>query len=197
VTLLESALRRVADDLRARRTPFALVGGLAVSARCEPRFTRDVDLAVAVSSDREAEALVRGLMDVGYRVLAQVEQEATGRLATVRLSPPGEPGAGGVIVDLMFASSGIEPELTAAAEPLEIFPSFVIPVASVFHLIALKVLARDDRNRPQDHADLRQLLQTSTQEDLERVRSALTQIRERGFHRNRDLLGALDELLVE
>jgi hypothetical protein len=136
-------------------------------------------------------------MDVGYRVLAQVEQEATGRLATVRLSPPGEPGAAGVIVDLMFASSGIEPELTAAAEALEIFPSFVIPVASVFHLIALKVLARDDRNRPQDHADLRQLLQTSTQEDLERVRSALTQIRERGFHRNRDLLGALDELLVE
>jgi hypothetical protein len=40
-------------------------------------------------------------------------------------------------------------------------------------------------------------LQTSTPEDLERVRSALTQIRERGFHRNRDLLGALDELLVE
>jgi hypothetical protein len=76
VTLLESALRRVADDLRARRTPFALVGGLAVWARCEPRFTRDVDLAVAVSSDPEAEALVRGLMDAGYRVLAQVEQES-------------------------------------------------------------------------------------------------------------------------
>jgi hypothetical protein len=68
---------------------------------------------------------------------------------------------------------------------------------SVFHLIALEVLARDDRNRPQDRADLRQLLQTSTPEALEHVRSALTQIRERGFHRNRDLLGALDELLVE
>lgn len=41
--------------------PFALVGGLAVSARTEPRFTRDADLAVALASDAEAEALIREL----------------------------------------------------------------------------------------------------------------------------------------
>jgi hypothetical protein len=39
----------------------ALVGGLAVSARTEPRFTRDADLAVAVASDAEAESLIRAL----------------------------------------------------------------------------------------------------------------------------------------
>jgi hypothetical protein len=32
-----------------------VVGGLAVSARTEPRFTRDVDLVIAVSDDQSAE----------------------------------------------------------------------------------------------------------------------------------------------
>ena len=36
--------------------PFAVVGGLAVSARTEPRFTRDVDVAVAVANEAAAEA---------------------------------------------------------------------------------------------------------------------------------------------
>jgi hypothetical protein len=75
-------------------------------------------------------------MHGGYRVWAQIEQEATGRLATVRLSPPGEPGIGGVVVDLMFASSGIEPELAAAADPVEVFAGLVVPVATVPHLSA-------------------------------------------------------------
>jgi hypothetical protein len=37
---------------------FALVGGLAVSIRTEPRFTRDADLAVALANDAEVEALI-------------------------------------------------------------------------------------------------------------------------------------------
>jgi hypothetical protein len=36
-------------------TGFALIGGLAVRARGEPRYTRDVDLAVSVDDDEEAE----------------------------------------------------------------------------------------------------------------------------------------------
>ena len=49
MTSFEGALREVTGHL-------ALIGGLAVSARTEPRFTRDADLAVAVTSDAEAEA---------------------------------------------------------------------------------------------------------------------------------------------
>ena len=41
--------------------PVFLVGGLAVSARCEPRFTRDIDIAVALADDAQAEKLVRAL----------------------------------------------------------------------------------------------------------------------------------------
>ena len=61
MTSLEAALRRIADDLTRARVSFALVGGLAVSAWTEPRFTRDADFAVALAGDAEAEALMNAL----------------------------------------------------------------------------------------------------------------------------------------
>jgi len=195
LTLLASALERAARDLGELRASYALIGGLAVSVRCEPRFTRDLDLAVAVTSDVEAEALVHALVRRGYRLLAQLEQEATKRLATVRLRPPGEVGEKGVVIDLLFASSGLEPDIVAAAETLEVFPHLSVPVASIAHLVATKVLARDDRTRPQDLADLRGLLARADGAELGRARAALESIRARGYHRGRDLMAALDELL--
>jgi hypothetical protein len=78
----EAVLSDVARHLRDRRVAFALVGGLAVSIRGEVRFTRDVDLAVAVPTDAEMESLLRDLAAVGYRPIAIVEHEAHRRLAT-------------------------------------------------------------------------------------------------------------------
>jgi hypothetical protein len=82
MNVIEAALRGIASDLDRQRQPWALVGGFAVSVRAEPRFTRDVDVAAAVSGDDAAEALVRSLFECGYRLLASVENHATGRLAT-------------------------------------------------------------------------------------------------------------------
>jgi len=82
VTSLEAALRRIQADLTEAKVAFALIGGLAVSARTEPRFTRDADLAVAIGSDAEAEALIHNLRARGYGIEAILEQEAVGRLAT-------------------------------------------------------------------------------------------------------------------
>ncbi len=84
VTLLEKILGQAATDLAAAEIEFALVGGLAVSVRTEPRFTRDVDLVVTIKGDREAESLVYFLQNRGYSVQATMEQEAVGRLATGR-----------------------------------------------------------------------------------------------------------------
>ncbi len=75
----ETALRRIVTDLRVLDRRFALIGGLAVSVRTEPRLTRDADLAVPVDGDADAEALVRALQGRGWRVLAAIEQEATRR----------------------------------------------------------------------------------------------------------------------
>lgn len=86
---LESVLRQAARDLTDLARRWALVGALAVSARAEPRFTRDIDLAIAVSGDEDAESLVRSLQNRRYRVVAIVEQEATRGLATARFVPAG------------------------------------------------------------------------------------------------------------
>jgi hypothetical protein len=167
-----------------------------VSARTEPRFTRDADLAVFVIDDRDAEALVLALQDRGYRLLTAVEQEATHRLATVRLSSRGEPERG-VVVDLRFASSGVEPEIVAAAEVLDVLPGLQAPVARAGHLLALKILSRDDRTRPQDIADIRALLAAADAGTVALARETLRLITERGFHRGRDLCAALAALLAE
>jgi hypothetical protein len=93
----------------------------------------------------------------------------------------------GVVVDLLFASSGIEVEVVRGAETLEIVAGLAAPVASIGHLLALKVLARDDRHRPQDLDDIRALLAESSPEDLAEARAALQLIEARGFQRGRRL----------
>lgn len=193
MTSLETALRQIHHDLTDARVSFALVGGLAVSARTEPRFTRDADLAVALASDAEAEHLIHRLRHCDYRVEAVVEQEAIGRLATVRLTRSDVPRA--PVVDLLFASSGIEPEVVAEAELLDLLPNLRIGIARTGHLIALKVLSRDDVTRPQDLVDLRALLRVAPSDELARARRALTLIAARGYGRGRELMAELDRLV--
>lgn len=149
-----------------------------------------------VGDDREAEALVRNLQRRGWLAIAAIEQDAAGRLATVRLAVAAEQ-AQGIVIDLLFASSGIEPEIVAAADWIDILPGVQVPVARVSDLIALKILARDDRTRPQDRVDLAALLRHADAPALDAARAALALVAQRGFHRGRDLLGALDAALIE
>lgn len=190
---LARALREVCADLAALEVPHALVGGLAVSARAEPRLTRDVDLAIAVRDDAAAEACVGSLLGRGYRIAASIEQVKTGRLATVRLEPPTETA---LVVDLLFASCGIEPEIVEAAEVIEVLPGLRVRVARSGHLIAMKLLAQDDRERPQDLDDIRALLATASPTDRRLVTSAITLIARRGYARGRDLREAWSELVA-
>jgi len=191
MTELEGSLRQVLSDLVDEGLRFALVGGLAVSARAEPRLTRDCDFAVWVDGDPMAEQVVAQLAGRGYRAGAVVEQRATGRLAAVRLGGPDPEGA---IVDLLFASCGIEQEIVTEAEMVEILPGLVVPLARTGHLIAMKLLARDDRRRPADHDDLRSLASIATDADWEMAGSAVALIEQRGYGRDRDLGGALVSL---
>lgn len=104
---LFAVLERLRDDLDSLRAAWAVVGGLAVAARSEPRVTRDVDVAVDVAGDEGGGQVVHALLRAGYRLVAVQENTVTGRMATVRLTPP-DGAAAGTLVDLLFASSGIE-----------------------------------------------------------------------------------------
>lgn len=151
---------------------------------------------MAVRGDADAEDLVFALSEVGFCVEATLDQDAAGRLATVRLRPPGASRPRGVVIDLLFASSGIEPEIAAEARPTEIVPDLVVPIATRAHLVALKVLSRDPRRRPQDDMDLWQLLKGISPAQISEARAALDLITARGFDRGKSLQSELDDLLA-
>lgn len=184
-----SRAARIADliaFLRSLGHESALVGGLAVSVRARERFTKDIDLAVAVSSDKESEQLAFAMQREGFALTTVVEHEATGTVATLRFMAPQssatEPG-----VDLICSSCGIEPEIVESATPETIEAGVTVPVAVVHHLIAMKILAVRE-GREQDAGDLRALLAVSTGAELRLAEKALRLIEERGYDRGKDLL---------
>lgn len=186
------ALIQIDLDFRELGLNWALVGGLAVWMRDDARTTRDIDIAIAVEDDRQAESVVRDLLARGYQLYSDpIEQAATGRLSTVRLKTAGKVEEQ-MLVDLLFASSGLEREIVGAAEPIELMSGLAIPVATIGHLLALKTLA----GRYQDRTDFGNLLRKATSEDLRKARESLTLIEERGYGRRQDLQEIFDELLA-
>jgi len=189
MNLLWKSLLEVGAAIERTGHGYALVGGLAVSARADPRFTRDIDLTIAVTDDRDAERLIRSVARPPLERGFLVEQESVGRLASVRLTD--RSSVAPVALDLLFASSGIEHEIVAAAERLELAPGVMVPVARVGHLLALKLLARDDATRPQDALDIRSLLAVASADELELALHAARLIEERGYAQGRDLRALL------
>ena len=152
---LVAALGAVAVELEQNGYAWALVGGLAVSARATPRFTRDIDIAVAVESDTEAGEC--------RAIAAKNGEEETE-----------------IVIDFLFASCGIEPELVASAERLEVFPNMTVPVPRTGHLIAMKLLSVGDHRR-KDQDDLEALMEVADHDEIERARGAVTLIMKRGI----------------
>lgn len=185
-----TTLKEIAAWLGARKLAFALVGGLAVSIRGEVRFTRDVDLALSLS-ERELESLVRDLRVAGYTVGALVEHAVARRTATVRLV-----SRAGVHVDLIVASSGIEPEVVERAISVDFPQVGALPVAIAEDLLAMKVLSYSDRRR-HDLDDAIGLVLANPSLDQARVRANLARITERGFDRGEPLEAKLAHVLAE
>lgn len=189
---VDAILAQAAADLDAIGARWAVIGGLAVAIRTEPRFTKDVDLAVAVADDREAEDLVNRMQVRGYALASLVEQDYVNRLATARLVRP-KAGTSSAFIDLLFANSGIEEEIVRRADRLEVLPDIFMPVASIGHLIALKVLA----GRHQDLTDLGYLISAASEADLDEARASAAVIQERGFNRGQDLAGDLAAVISQ
>lgn len=186
---VEAALRRAVADLNAVKARWALVGGLAVSARTIPRFTKDLDFAIAVADDGEAENMVHQLRSRDYRPVEVLEQDYVERMSGVRLAHIGSD----VVVDLLFASSGIENEVVAGADRLEVLPGLSVPVATTAHLIALKALA----GRNQDLTDLGYLIPAASPTELDTARDAVKLIQARGFNRGQDVTADLEKLITD
>jgi len=98
-------------------------------------------------------------------------------------------------LDLTFEMSGIEREVVAAATQAEVEPGTSLPVAHRGHLIALKVLAYDEKKRPHDRVDIHALLKKATAADVTLARKAVKLITQRGYNRGRDLAGDLEQFV--
>jgi len=188
---VEQLLRKVVNDLDAiGATSYALIGGLAYSARIEPRYTRDIDFCFAVESENEAETITGALIREGYYPHYEIAHRITGKRATYRMryrKPLGGlPVEESTFIDLLFSHSGIEHETVAEATPTEVVSGLTLLTARIPHLIAMKVLAESD-DRLQDRIDLKNLIQSATDADLAEVPPLLDLITQRGFNNEKDL----------
>ncbi len=170
MTDLAKAVDALCADLAACGVRFALVGGLAVSVRTEPRFTRDVDV-VAEIAPNDIDAVARQLAARGHAIEARMSDAADGHVAGIRLRRYG------IREDVLLAFSGLEAETCASAERIEVLPGVVVPVASTAHLIVLKLIAIVERDRMQDRADAEALATCASKAERDEVASLLTRVR--------------------
>lgn len=177
---LYSAFAKIVRELDELRARYSLIGGLAVGARIEPRTTKDIDFAVDVEDDAQAEALVFALSGRGYKV-ASLFQRKDGRIATVRTY-----GDAPVFIDYLFASTRIERETVAASTRAAVF-GLRVPVAQPWHLLAMKIKA----NRPHDSIDTQNLIERMDAGQLRKATAALRLMQARGANPERNYVAEL------
>ncbi len=138
---LADAVRFLEGEGRAH----AVVGGIAVSVRGQPRATTDVDLVIAADVDRALE-LLRGLDGSPFLPLFEGADEVVEQSFIL----PMRHVATGIRVDLAIGLSGFEQQVIARAETIRVGDQ-VISVATAEDLLLMKLLAA----RPQDEQDVR------------------------------------------
>ena len=135
--------------LDARGIGAALIGGLAVSLRGQPRMTVDVDLVILADVE-QALWLVRDLGDTPFEPLFPGVEDVVARSFIL----PVRHRTTGVRVDLALGLSGFERQAIARATTV-VVGSAKVPVVTVEDLLVMKALA----GRPQDEQDIRGLVE--------------------------------------
>lgn len=146
MTGIEEALGELASALESLQIPYALIGGLAVSLRGEPRATLDVDLAVWV----EADALGATVDALCHR-FRSVSKDPAEFVRSTRVLPLMTSQS--VRADIVFGLLPTEREIVRRATPMTVAGTSV-RVASVEDLILMKLVSERER----DQEDARRLL---------------------------------------
>lgn len=140
----DDVLALIATVFDAAGLGYALIGGHAINAWLEPRFTADVDVTVAADPAAFARARA-GLEAAGYRVNTLDGADQPSGPDFVRfVRGPGDPP-----IELQAAKTELQHRLIARAGR-----DGGVAIATVEDLIVLKLIA----HRPKDLADLAGLL---------------------------------------
>jgi hypothetical protein len=145
---LKTTLADAVSFLLHEGVPYALIGGLAVSLRGQPRVTADVDIVIGADVERSLR-LVAMLERTSFKPLFDGVEEVVQSAFILPLRHR----VTHVKVDLALGLSGFEQRAVVRAEPMDLAGSNVL-VATAEDLLIMKILA----GRPQDDQDVRGLL---------------------------------------
>jgi hypothetical protein len=165
---LDDALKALASALRAARSPWMIIGGIAVIARGVRRLTTDID-AVVRGDSIEISKLVRTLARHGVR--PRIENAATFAEKNLVLLLRHVPT--GVDLDLSLGWTDFEREAIASSTQAA-FGRASYPMARAEDLVVFKALAA----RPKDIEDATALILMHPTIDLRRVRRRLAELSE-------------------
>jgi len=148
LTTPQDVLELIAQVFADAELPYALIGGHAINAFLQPRFTADIDLTV--QADPRALARVRAAFEAaGYRVVDEHGALLPSGPDFVRFhGGPDEPP-----IELQVAKTSFQEGLIVRASK----EGPGLAVATAEDLIVLKLIA----NRPKDLADLAGLVELS------------------------------------
>lgn len=142
-----NAVERLAKQLEAANTPWAVIGGLALAAHGAGRLTYDLD--VVTESGAQAD-LIQFLESLGYETL----HVSRGYSNHAHLDP--EMGR----IDVVYVDGETSRQLFSEAGKHELFPGVDAFVPRPEHLVAMKVLAakNDPTRRLREMADIAGLM---------------------------------------
>jgi hypothetical protein len=171
---LAAQLMQAAAAFEAARTPFALIGGMALASHGVLRGTRDIDFLVDAA---DGDTVDRALKRLGYECAHRSTDAATYVRGSER-------------IDLLYAHRPIARKLLGGARAVE-GALGRLRVVSGEGLIAFKLQAIvNDPARTQDLEDIRALLRANLDSlDMDEVREYF-----RLFDRESDLDGLLQEI---
>lgn len=176
-------LKDLFNHIEELKKPWALVGALAINEYAEqPRFTSDIDIAIFVVHD-EAEDVLRSFALKGYVTLQVSAHPELQHITSARLLGLNST-YGRFFIDIIFSSTEVEKEITNHVQKVEILPNLIIPIARRGHLVAMKLLAINSRERTEektltDKADILSLLKSAKEKDIEDAKKLARLINER------------------
>ncbi len=145
-TIIETACA-VETYFRDRQWRFCHIGGIAVIRWGEPRFTRDVDIALLTGFGREQEYLIALLSEYKPRIDDIEEFALKHRVVLLQTSH-------GIPIDVSFAALPFEENMINRASAYELVPGGHITTCSAEDLVILKAFA----NRDKDWNDIQTVL---------------------------------------
>lgn len=163
--MFEEHLAKLAQALDRLKLPYMLIGGQAVLVHGEPRLTRDLDVTLAVDTDKLPE-LLSLLDELGWPPLPENPKEFVEQTLVL----PCEDPVTGIRMDFIFGLTRYEQDAVSRAGIHEI-QGVPVRFATAEDLIIHKVLA----GRPRDIEDVEGVLAKNRNLDFLRIREALSE----------------------